>query len=127
MTKIPGFTRNSLPGDGVRLSVQRAGAGAPLVLLHGFPQTGLCWWRVAPVLARDFDVIVPDLRGYGLSVAPPDDDGHTTYSKRQMARDVVAVLDSLGLQRARVLGHDRGARGAHRLAPGHPGGGGRPG
>ncbi|HMO07318.1 MAG TPA: alpha/beta hydrolase [Paracoccaceae bacterium] len=121
MTKIPGFTRNSLPGDGVRLSVQRAGAGAPLVLLHGFPQTGLCWWRVAPVLARDFDVIVPDLRGYGLSDAPPDDDGHTTYSKRQMARDVVAVLDSLGLQRAHVLGHDRGARVAYRLALDHPG------
>jgi haloacetate dehalogenase len=118
---IEGFARTRVPGDGVTLSVQRAGAGAPLVLLHGFPQTGMCWSRVAPALAAHFDVIVPDLRGYGHSDAPPDDPGHTAYSKRQMARDVVAMLGSLGLSRAHVLGHDRGARVAYRLALDHPG------
>ncbi|MFN3969845.1 MAG: alpha/beta fold hydrolase [Gemmobacter sp.] len=118
---IEGFRRMRVPGDGVELSVQRAGAGEPLVLLHGFPQTGMCWGRVAPVLAADFDVIVPDLRGYGASDAPVDDHGHLTYSKRAMARDVVAMLDHLGLGTAHVLGHDRGARVAYRLALDHPG------
>lgn len=120
MTAIPGFTRQTLPGDGLRLSVQRAGTGAPLVLLHGYPQTGMAWHRVAPALAARFDVIIPDLRGYGGSDAPPDDAGHRTYSKRQMARDVVALLDALGLPSAHVLGHDRGARVAYRLALDHP-------
>ena len=118
---IEGFTRQTVPGDGVMLSVQRAGAGAPVVLLHGFPQNGMAWHRVAPALAAQFDVIVPDLRGYGHSAAPPDDAGHTTYSKRQMARDVVAMLDHLGLPSAHVVGHDRGARVAYRLALDHPG------
>ncbi|QYK42444.1 MAG: alpha/beta hydrolase [Paracoccaceae bacterium] len=118
---IPGFDRQRLPGDGVTLSVQRAGAGQPIVLLHGFPQNGMCWGRVAPALAARFDVIIPDLRGYGDSDAPPDDADHTTYSKRQMARDVVAMLDHLGIGRAHVLGHDRGARVSYRLALDHPG------
>lgn len=121
MKTIPGFARVSLPGDGVTLSVQRGGAGAPLVLLHGFPQNGLCWHRVAPALAAHFDVIVPDLRGYGQSDAPPDDPAHLAYSKRQMARDIVALLDALRLPAAHVLGHDRGARVAYRLALDHPG------
>jgi haloacetate dehalogenase len=118
---IAGFVRARLPGDGVALSVQRAGAGAPLVLLHGYPENGLCWHRVAPALAQRFDVIVPDLRGYGASDAPPDDAAHRTYAKRQMARDVVALLDALGIGAAHVLGHDRGARVAYRLALDHPG------
>lgn len=118
--RIQGFSRSPVPGDGVRLSVQRAGAGVPVVLLHGFPQNGLCWHRVAPVLARQFDVIIPDLRGYGQSDAPPDDPAHRSYAKRQMARDVVALLDALGIGAAHVLGHDRGARVAYRLALDHP-------
>lgn len=121
MTVIDGFARSRMPGDGVGLSVQRAGAGAPLILLHGFPQNGLCWSRVAPTFAQHFDVIVPDLRGYGGSDALPDDPDHLTYSKRQMARDVVALMDHLGIGSAHVLGHDRGARVAYRLALDHPG------
>jgi haloacetate dehalogenase len=118
---IPGFARYRLPGDGLTLSVQRAGAGLPVILLHGFPQTGMAWHRVAPALAKAHDVIIPDLRGYGGSDAPPDDAGHTTYAKRQMARDVVALMDCFGLPRAHVIGHDRGARVAYRLALDHPG------
>jgi haloacetate dehalogenase len=121
MTTIDGFTRARMPGDGVGLSVQRGGTGTPLILLHGFPQNGMCWGKVAPTLARHFDVIVPDLRGYGASDAPPDDVDHLTYSKRQMARDVVAMMDHLGIGSAHVLGHDRGARASYRLALDHPG------
>jgi haloacetate dehalogenase len=118
---IPGFARHRLPGDGLTLSVQRAGAGRPVILLHGFPQTGMAWHRVAPALAENHDVIIPDLRGYGGSDAPPDDAGHATYAKRRMACDIVALMDHLGLPRAHVIGHDRGARVAYRMALDHPG------
>jgi haloacetate dehalogenase len=120
MVSIQGFTRSDMQGDGVMLSVQMAGNGPALILLHGFPQNGMCWANIAPKLAQHFRVIIPDLRGYGQSSAPPDDAGHTAYSKRQMARDVVAVMDGLGLAQAMVLGHDRGARVSYRLALDHP-------
>jgi haloacetate dehalogenase len=100
--------------------VHRAGAGAPLILLHGYPQNHMSWEKVAPTFARHFDVIVPDLRGYGESDAPPDDTEHTVYSKREMARDIVGMMDALGIGRAHVLGHDRGARVSYRLALDHP-------
>jgi haloacetate dehalogenase len=104
----------------MRLSVHRGGAGDPVMLLHGYPQNHMTWAAVAPRLAQSFDVIVPDLRGYGDSDAPPDDAAHTTYSKRTMARDIVGLMDALGLERAHVIGHDRGARVAYRLALDHP-------
>lgn len=121
MTEIPGFTRSRIALPDITLSVQQVGTGDPVILLHGFPQNGLCWWHVAPVLAQRFRVIVPDLRGYGQSDAPPDDAGHSTYSKRRMAQDVVDLMDALGIGSAHVLGHDRGARVAYRLALDHPG------
>lgn len=120
MTEIEGFTRTRIDLGEIALSVQQAGSGAPLILLHGFPQNGMCWGNVAPALAERFRVIIPDLRGYGQSDAPPDDATHTTYSKRRMAADIVALMDHLGLSRARVVGHDRGARVAYRLALDHP-------
>jgi haloacetate dehalogenase len=104
----------------VALHVRRAGRGRPVVLLHGYPQTGACWHRVAPALAEKYTVVVPDLRGYGRSSTPPDDAGHTTYSKRTMAADVVAAMSSLGHDRFAVVGHDRGGRVAYRLALDHP-------
>jgi haloacetate dehalogenase len=105
---------------GVELHVRTAGDGPPVVLLHGYPQNGLCWHRVAPALAESHTVIVPDLRGYGRSSAPPDDAAHTTYSKRTMAADVVALTDALGHERFAVVGHDRGGRVGYRLALDHP-------
>ncbi len=117
---IEGFTQDFVDTGEVRLSVHRAGRGAPLVLLHGFPQNHACWAGVAPALARHFDVIVPDLRGYGESDAPADDAEHRVYSKRRMARDIVGLLDRLGLEKANVLGHDRGARVTYRMALDHP-------
>ncbi|MBV0913360.1 alpha/beta fold hydrolase [Anianabacter salinae] len=117
---IEGFTQTRIDTGSVSLSVHRAGQGAPLILLHGYPQTHAAWSRVAPALAERFEVIAPDLRGYGDSDAPPDDPGHTVYSKREMANDIIGLMDALGIPRAHVLGHDRGARVAYRLALDHP-------
>ncbi len=117
---LPGFTKQRMRVNSVELSVHIGGNGAPLLLLHGYPQTHSAWGRVAPVFAQYFQVIAPDLRGYGESDAPADDTAHTVYSKREMARDAVALLDALGHHQAAVLGHDRGARVAYRMALDHP-------
>lgn len=118
---FPGFARRSIATNGIELSVIRAGTGHPLILLHGYPQTHMAWEKVAPAFAGAFDVIVPDLRGYGESDAPPAGPDHFAYSKREMARDIVGLMDALGIPRAHVLGHDRGARVAYRMALDHPG------
>ncbi|MDO8545188.1 MAG: alpha/beta hydrolase [Opitutaceae bacterium] len=96
------------------------GSGPPVLLLHGWPQTHLIWRAVAPRLARDFTVVVTDLRGYGDSSVPPDGENHEGYSKRAMARDQVEVMRSLGFERFAVIGHDRGGRVGHRMALDHP-------
>lgn len=118
---IEGFSRSRIAVGDVTLSVHRGGSGPAMILLHGYPQTHMAWHRVAPVLARDFEVIIPDLRGYGESDAPPDDAGHKAYSKRRMAEDIVGLMEALGIGRAHVIGHDRGARVAYRMALDHPG------
>ncbi len=100
--------------------VRWSGFGPPLLLLHGFPQTHLMWQRVAPLLAQQFSVVCADLRGYGRSGCPPSTRDHEPYSKRAMARDMVAVMARLGFQRFSVAGHDRGGRVAYRLALDHP-------
>ncbi len=117
---IPGFTQSRVDTGEVALSVHRSGNGTPLILLHGYPQNHHCWETTAPAFAERFDTIVPDLRGYGMSDAPPDDADHTAYAKRTMARDITGLMDALGLPAAMVLGHDRGARVAYRLALDHP-------
>ncbi len=100
---------------------QRAIGGKPvLLLLHGFPQTHVMWQRVAAQLCDDFDLVMPDLRGYGDSAKPAGLNDHSTYSKRTMAHDMVDLMDQLGVQQFSVCGHDRGARVAHRLALDHP-------
>lgn len=96
------------------------GSGPPLLLLHGHPQTHAIWHRVAPRLAEHFTVVACDLRGYGESSKPQGAPDHANYSKRAMAADTVAVMQSLGFATFRVLAHDRGARVAHRLALDHP-------
>jgi haloacetate dehalogenase len=96
------------------------GSGPPLLLLHGHPQTHAIWHRVAPRLAERFTVVACDLRGYGDSSKPQGAPDHANYSKRAMAADMVAVMQSLGFATFRVLAHDRGARVAHRLALDHP-------
>ncbi|MDW5598417.1 alpha/beta hydrolase [Conexibacter stalactiti] len=117
---IPGFELQRVPvADGVSLNVAVGGAGNPLVLLHGFPQTHLMWRHVAADLAADRTVICPDLRGYGASDKPAESDP-TVYSKRTMAADVVALARALGHERFALAGHDRGALVAFRAGLDHP-------
>lgn len=92
----------------------------PLLLLHGYPQTHVIWSDVAPVLAASgkWEIVIPDNRGVGKSSAPPPrSDGvkYSRYSKREMARDMVELMRSLGHEKFWVVAHDRGARVAHRL------------
>ncbi len=93
----------------------------PLLLLHGHPQTHLIWHKVEPELSKHFSIVSADLRGYGDSDKPPSDASvnHTPYSKREMAKDMVAVMQSLGFERFKVLAHDRGARVTHRMLVDH--------
>ncbi|GAA5700904.1 alpha/beta hydrolase [Streptomyces avermitilis] len=117
---LPAFDYRRVPvTDGVALNVAVGGAGSPVVLLHGFPQTHLMWRHVAADLAADHTVICPDLRGYGDSDKPVDTDG-TAYAKRAMAADVVALARALGHDRFALVGHDRGALVAIRAGLDHP-------
>ena len=97
------------------------GSGPPVLLLHGFPQTHLCWDRVAPALAERHTVVLADLRGYGASTAPPGGPRGDGYTKREMAAELVQVMAGLGHERYAVVGHDRGARVGYRMALDHPG------
>ena len=117
---FPGFAAHWIEFEEGRLFARSQGSGPPLVLIHGFPQTHAEWHRLAPALARRFTVVALDLRGYGWSSAPRSTGG-ALYSKRVMATDVVAAMAALGHVRFRVVGHDRGARVAYRLALDHPG------
>ncbi|TSD60947.1 alpha/beta hydrolase [Variovorax sp. KBS0712] len=115
------FPRFDIARDGVRIHGRIGGQGAPLLLLHGHPQTHAIWHRVAPALAERFTVVAVDLRGYGDSGRPAADAEHAVYSKREMAHDALAAMRHHGFERFAVLAHDRGARVAHRLAADHPG------
>src|SRR5690606_16589473 len=90
------------------------------VLLHGYPQSHATWHKVAGELSRHFTCVIPDLRGYGDSSVPAAGADSSTYSKRAMADDIVKVMAGLGHRLFSVLGHDRGARVAYRLALDHP-------
>ncbi len=124
----PGFEARDIetePGIRIRVRIRvrtgpRGGPGAPLLLLHGHPQTHAIWHRVAPALAEHFTLVLADLRGYGDSSKPRGDADHANYSKRTLARDMAHVMHALGHARFSVLAHDRGARVAHRLALDHP-------
>jgi pimeloyl-ACP methyl ester carboxylesterase len=117
---IPDFEyRRVSVADDVTLNAAVGGSGSPVVLLHGFPQTHLMWRHVAADLATDHTVICPDLRGYGDSDKPAESDA-TTYSKRTMGHDIVALAAALGHERFALAGHDRGALVAFRTAMDHP-------
>ncbi|MGH3406194.1 MAG: alpha/beta fold hydrolase [Streptosporangiaceae bacterium] len=105
--------------DGVGVEYEVTGTGRPVVLLHGFPDSGRLWRHQVPVLAEaGFQVVVPDLRGYGRSGQPGSVD---SYSLPLLAGDVLAVLAELGIDRAHVVGHDWGAALAWALASLAPG------
>jgi haloacetate dehalogenase len=118
---IAGFTSHTVAvGNGIEIAAWTGGSGPPLLLLHGYPQTSACWRKVAPGLAERFTVVAADLRGYGQSSKPPGGGRQENYAKRAMAGDQVALMRSLGFERFRLVGHDRGGRVAHRLALDHP-------
>jgi haloacetate dehalogenase len=113
---MDGFEAAEIDAGEARIFARWSGAGPPVLLLHGFPETHLMWRDVAPLLARSFTVVCADLRGYGRSSCPPSSADHEPYSKRAMARDMAALMAALGFGRFHVAGHDRGARVAYRLA-----------
>jgi haloacetate dehalogenase len=116
---LEGFKTEHVAAGRVTINVSWGGAGPPLLLLHGYPQTHVMWRRVASMLAPQFTVVCPDLRGYGDSDKPAAGDGDG-YSKRVMAADQVEVMFRLGFERFAVAGHDRGGRVALRMALDHP-------
>ena len=117
---FPGFESHWIDIAMGRVFARSAGSGPPLLLLHGFPQTHVCWHRVAPLLAKTHRVICMDMRGYGWSSAPDSHHG-ALYAKRAMGEDVIEAMEKLGHVRFAFAGHDRGARIGYRLALDHPG------
>ena len=117
---FPQFESKLMEVNGVQIMVRMGGTGAPLLLLHGHPQTHAIWHRVASQLAKSHTVVMTDLRGYGDSSKPQGDPDHSNYAKRTMALDQLAVMQQLGFRTFDVLAHDRGARVAHRMALDHP-------
>lgn len=120
MNFFPGFRRQTIQTSGTTINVLLGGDGPPVLLLHGYPQTHVVWRKVAPELAKNYTLVIPDLRGYGDSGKPPAGDNHVNYSKRAMALDQVEVMERLGFQQFAMVSHDRGARVGHRLALDHP-------
>lgn len=115
-----GFRAQTLRvGANIEIFLRIGGSGPPLLLLHGFPQTHVCWHKLAAGLAARFTVVATDLRGYGASSKPEGGENHVNYSKRAMARDQLELMQKLGFNRFKVVGHDRGGRVAHRLALDH--------
>jgi haloacetate dehalogenase len=106
--------------NGVAINALKGGSGPPLLLLHGAPQSHISWRLVAPELAKQYTVVLTDLRGYGDSSTPEGGENHINYSKRVMAQDQVDVMSHFGYKKFPVLGHDRGGRVAHRMALDHP-------
>ena len=89
--------------NGIRLAYDRRGKGTPMVLLHGFPLDHHLWDEVVPLLEDQFDLIIPDLRGFGGSSTVD-----AFYSMEDYASDVAALLDHLGIPKAAIVGHSMG-------------------
>jgi pimeloyl-ACP methyl ester carboxylesterase len=109
------FSARDIPANGTTIHVRSAGTGPAVVLLHGFGETGDMWVPLATELAKDHQVIVPDLRGMGLSAKPPGG-----FDKKNQAADVAAVMDALGAAKADVVAHDIGNMVAFQVAARYP-------
>lgn len=110
-----GFRMHGIEVNGARLAVAVGGCGAPVVLLHGWPETGRAWRHVMPGLAERYTVIVPDLRGCGGSERTRDG-----YEKAHQAEDVRQLTQALGHERTALVGHDIGGMVAWTLAARYP-------
>ena len=111
-----GFKKKFIKVNKGKIFCRFKGSGPPLLLLHGYPQTHAMWYKTAPELSKYFTVIVADLRGYGDSFVLPGGINHKNYSKREMAKDMVQLMNKLDFKKFYVAGHDRGGRVAHRMA-----------
>ena len=92
----------------------------PLLLIHGYPQTHIMWHKIVDKLSKKYFLICPDLRGYGDSSKPKGDSEHINYSKKTMAKDMIALMDYFGFDKFYIAGHDRGARVTHRMCLDYP-------
>ena len=110
-----GFHTQMVNTNGTRLYVRVGGHGAAVVMLHGFADTGDMWAPLAIVLMRDHTVIVPDLRGMGLSDHPD-----TGYTKKNQALDIAGVMDALMVQKVDLVTHDIGNMVGYALAAQYP-------
>jgi len=117
---LPDFHRQIVTVNGNDVLAVIGGSGPPLLMLHGDPQTHLCWHLIAPQLTEQFTVILTDIRGRGETHKPPHDSERNAYSKRYMASEQVAVMKALGYSRFSLVGHDRGGRVARRIALDYP-------
>jgi len=112
---FPRFAVREVTGNGVTIHVRWGGSGPAVVLLHGYGETGDMWAPLAIDLARDHTVIVPDLRGLGLSSKPPGG-----FDKKTQAEDVASVMKALNVAQADVVAHDIGNMVAFQFAARHP-------
>jgi haloacetate dehalogenase len=115
MALLQGFEQGKIETSGATINYVAAGVGEPILLLHGYPETHVCWHRIAPELAQRYRVVCADLRGYGDSSKPEGLPDHSNYSKRAMGLDMVELMRTLGHYSFHLVGHDRGGRVAHRL------------
>jgi haloacetate dehalogenase len=115
-----GFRNERIKTSGAEINAVIGGSGPPVLLFHGAPDCLITWRMIAPELAKDYTLVMCDLRGYGDSSRPPANDDHSGYSKRPMALDGVEVMKHLGFDRFRMVGHDRGGRVGRRMALDHP-------
>jgi haloacetate dehalogenase len=114
------FRNERIKTSGAEINAVIGGSGPPVLLFHGAPDCLITWRMIAPDLARDYTLVMCDLRGYGDSSRPPANDDHSGYSKRPMALDGVEVMKHLGFNQFRMVGHDRGGRVGRRMAIDHP-------
>ena len=117
---FPGYEKRLVSIEDQTISVHIGGTGTPLLLLHGYPQNHGTWIKLAVPLARNFTCVIADLPGYGESFIPADAPDHEGFSKRRMAENLLSAMVSLGYATFNVMGHDRGARVAYRMALDHP-------
>lgn len=117
---LPEFKRQPVEIDGQQIMTLCAGNGPALLMLHGDPQTHLCWHHIAPRLTEHFSVVLTDIRGRGETHKPGRDAPENAYTKRAMAAEQLAVMRALGHDTFAIVSHDRGARVARRLTLDHP-------
>jgi haloacetate dehalogenase len=115
-----GFRNERIKTSGAEINTVIGGSGPPVLLFHGAPQSLITWRLIAADLAKEYTLVMCDLRGYGDSSRPPGGGDHSDYSKRPMALDGVEVMKHLGYNQFRMVGHDRGGRVGRRMAIDHP-------